>query len=328
MSKEEYEKMGLSEEEIAALEEGEKTEEELAAEKEAAETKEAEEAKAAEDAKEKKEKEAADEGKTKEEIAAEEQAAKDAEEAERIEKDKGEIEEKIDVPVAASKMGPLVDAEVAQARIDEIKTALEGQKAELTTLKEKYEEGTYDVDEYDAKKDEVNAARETLLREQTVLETKMDLSGAIQIASVQAGWEASQAHYLSLHPEIKGDENLLALFANNVNNLLGSEEGKPMDDYGILKAAYKKMSYLIPENKKSEEQKAEDKKERLIADAKKTAAGKAKDGLPQTLKDVTAAGDNDGAGKFAHLEELTGVELEKALEKLTEAELEEWGREA
>jgi len=230
------------------------------------------------------------------------------------EEDKGKDEEEdLETPPSSGKMGPLVDAEGAKARIDEITTELEGIKA-------KYEDGTYDVDEY-------NAKREGLVREQTKIEAKIEMSDEFQKASVQANWQGAQDYYLSKHPEVSSDENLLSMFAANVNKILATEEGAAMGDYDILKAAYKKMAYLIPDDKKSDAQKKEEEKEALIKAAKKTAADKARAGAPKTLTGVSSAEGNEEEGKFAHLEGLTGEALERAMEKMSEAEMEEYGRE-
>jgi len=316
---------GLSEEEIAALEEpgeGEvKTEGEIAAEAEVV----AEAARVAEAAKA-----AADEGKTAEEIAAEAataEAARVAEEAETAaEAAKSEDEEEVIDVSTTVKAVPLVDQETAQARIVEITEEVKAVHGKLADIKTQYDEGKIDVDEYDTLKEAVYAEEKVLEKEQTTLEVTMKVSDGMQQSAVQTQWVGAQEHYLGIHPEVGNDERIRKLFAEEVNTILQSEDGATMGNYDILKKAYKEISYLIPLRNKGETPEAQ--KIRLVAAAKKIAADKAKGKAPLTLKDVGAAEENiSSAGKFAYLDKLEGAALEEAMGKMSEADMAAYAKE-
>ena len=317
---------GLSEEEIAALEEpgeGEvKTEGEIAAEAEVV----AEAARVAEAAKA-----AADEGKTAEEIAAEAataEAARVAEEAETAaEAAKSEDEEEvIDVP-APVKAVPLVDQEEAKTRIAEITEEVKAVHEKIGDLRKQYDEGAIDVDEFDSLKEAVYAEEKVLEKEQTTLEVTMNVSEGMQQRDVQTQWVGAQENYTKqIHPEIDADPRIRSLFVAEVNTILGSEAGKALGNYDILKKAYKEMSYLIPKLDAGETPEAQ--KIRLVAAAKKIAADRARGKAPLTLKDVGAAEENlSSAGKFAYLDKLDGAALEEAMGKMSEADMAAYAKE-
>jgi len=79
---------------------------------------------------------------------------------------------------------------------------------------------------------------------------------------------------------------------------------------------------------RSTEQKKIEEKERLVAEAKKIAAAKAKGKVPLTLKDVGAAeGDTLDADRFAYLDKLDGAALEEAMGKMSEADMAAYAKE-
>jgi len=154
----------------------------------------------------------------------------------------------------------------------------------------------------------------------------MKVSDGMQQSAVQTQWVGAQEHYLGIHPEVGNDERIRKLFAEEVNTILQSEDGATMGNYDILKKAYKGISYLIPTLNEGETPEAQ--KIRLVAEAKKIAAAKARGKAPLTLKDVGAAEENAATPeKFAYLDKLDGAALEEAVGKMTEAEQAEYAKE-
>ncbi|MBN2251079.1 MAG: hypothetical protein JW724_03275 [Candidatus Altiarchaeota archaeon] len=205
---------------------------------------------------------------------------------------------------------PLVDADKANARLSEIDTALKD-------ANEKYEAGDYDTEEY-------RAVERKLLDERVEIKTELRVSEAMETKTIQNDWLRAQYDYLGDHPELMADPIIKKVFANEVNELLASEAGAAMSNKALLAGAYKKIAHLIPDTAKSAAQKKVDEKASMVAKAKKEAADRAKAGKPQTLADTTSAEGNEDAGRFAYLDSLTGEALEAALDKLSEKELQEW----
>ncbi len=254
----------------------------------------------------------------------------EADATKEADKDKGGVqdedeEEVIDVSTTV-KAVPLVDKETAQARIVEITEEVKAVHGKLADIKTQYDEGKIDVDEYDTLKEAVYAEEKVLEKEQTTLEVTMKVSDGMQQSAVQTQWVGAQEHYLGIHPEVGNDERIRKLFAEEVNTILQSEDGATMGNYDILKKAYKGISYLIPTLNEGETPEAQ--KIRLVAEAKKIAAAKARGKAPLTLKDVGAAEENAATPeKFAYLDKLDGAALEEAVGKMTEAEQAEYAKE-
>jgi len=235
-------------------------------------------------------------------------------------------EEVIDVP-APVKAVPLVDQEEAKTRIAEITEEVKAVHEKIGDLRKQYDEGAIDVDEFDSLKEAVYAEEKVLEKEQTTLEVTMNVSEGMQQRDVQTQWVGAQENYTKqIHPEIDADPRIRSLFVAEVNTILGSEAGKALGNYDILKKAYKEMSYLIPKLDAGETPEAQ--KIRLVAEAKKIAATRARGKAPLTLKDVGAAEENlSSAGKFAYLDKLDGAALEEAMGKMSEADMAAYAKE-
>lgn len=294
MTTEDYEGMGLSEEEIAALKEDEEEEETNAR---------SDEDTGGDDSGQ----QTGDEEKAEEE---KEEKATEGDEEKAGEEEEETKEEIISPPPAAPLLN--IDKEANNARIAEL-------QKEINAAKEALDSGDIDFDEYHTKIEALN-------EEKIGLQSENRMADKLLEATINANWIGAQNHYLSLHPEISEDPRIRRLFAEEVNDILRSEESASMGDYDILKKAYSNIAYLIPD-KDGDTEKTGDKKAALINKAAKKDAMRSRGGAPATLKDVSSADRDDGAGRFDYLDKLNGEDLERALNKLSDADREAWENE-
>lgn len=144
-------------------------------------------------------------------------------------------------------------------------------------------------------------------------------------------WEADQKRFLKVHPSLKANEMLLELFANQVNKLLQTPEGKKAAGIKVLTQAKslveKGLGIEIPnvQKKAAVGDKADVKKDKgpnprdLVKKAAEVENEKARKTV--TLKDAPAADTNtDQKDRWAHIWRLSGPKFQEAVNKMSESE--------
>jgi hypothetical protein len=289
-----YDGLGLSEEEIAAMEdeigeesgaevEAEGTEEEAVVEEESAAEKDSDES-----------------------VAGESEPVADEDEAKEDEPNDA-------LKAAAKEYVEKVKEEPVQPVADKATLALDKLNADLADLKKQFDEGEISIDEYiDAK---------SALDRQIV---KAELKAELAQESANKSWEQSQKDFLGQNAYLRDSEVLYDAFAMQVNKLLADPKSASMSDADLLAAAKVKVDAAIGRQPDAEPSTKKD--ESPIRKAKKEAADVSK--APKTLQGIPAAApaDDVDGNRFAYLDRLTGEAFEAAIAKLSDEDRGRWAR--
>jgi hypothetical protein len=184
----------------------------------------------------------------------------------------------------------------------------------IKALDTKLDEGDIDFDDY--KKQLLAVERErtrAIVREET------------SRISAEKTWESEQLDFFGEADNAKLKQNPIVYdaFAREVNRLLGLKEWKSKAGPEILAKAKDsiKAAFGIPNSKESHKKEDSD-GEKAVKAAKKSSGKRTG---PKTLKDVPAS-DKNTDDVYEYLDKLEGAEYETALSKLSEAELEAYAK--
>jgi hypothetical protein len=250
-----------------------------------------------------------------------------SDDAEKGQKDKGDDSaSKDDKPDADDSDGSgTVDKEY-QGKIDVL-------DQKIVALDEKLDEGEIPFDDYKKQLLAIGAEKEGLKTEQNEVRTRALVREETARMSAETTWKSEQAEFFKENDYMKESPIVYDSFAREVNRLLGDKGWANKSGADVLAEAKKNVddAFGVKPAEKSDEDKADEKAaaekkaagKKAVKNAKK-ASGKKK--APQTLKDVPASDNNMDGGAFDHLDKLDGLELEKALEKLTPEEMDAYAR--
>lgn len=184
-------------------------------------------------------------------------------------------------------------------------------QAKIKTLDEQLDEAEIDFDEY--KKQFQVIDREymrSIAREENLR------------ISTEDTWKSAQTDFFTNNDYLKSNPVVYGAFAGEVNKLLADKAWSSKSGADILAKAKQVVDSAFgkPESsEKADVQVVEDKKKKTaIESAKKSGRSRPS---PQTLRDIPASDINTDSA-FDYLDKLDGREYEKAIEKLTEAEME------
>jgi hypothetical protein len=290
--KEKLADIGLSDEEVAAL----KGEDETAADK----------GEAGKDADKSTEKEGEDatKGESEAEKEAEAKAAAAATEEEKPEK----------VP---DHFTPMAET-LTEADLETIDT-------ELKAIKQRFDDGDIDYEKYT---DERLVYEKMLWHHE---QAEMQNENA-----VEQRWQWERDWYMQANTELNQSQVIYGAFASQVNALLADEEWSTAPGFELLTEAHRRVASEIdsisgpltgsgaqPNGRPTGGDKEDaDKK---AADAlKKAKAAEAGKKPPETLAKVPAAEENKDVSKWAVIDALEGEELQKAIDKMSPADLKEY----
>ena len=201
-------------------------------------------------------------------------------------------------------------------RITEIESSLAELKATRAAEKQKYDEGEYSADEWEDIKDGLFEQMSDLKAERAKIEAKEELR-AEQAATT---WQTSQNIFLSANPYLREDPDLFEFFAMQVNKIGATPEGQRMSDEQLLSAAKVRVDAIV--GRKADPEPSPKKEESPVRKAKREAA---KVQPPTTLSGVPAAKEADvGQDEFAYLDRLSGERFEAAIAKLTPDQRNRW----
>lgn len=154
------------------------------------------------------------------------------------------------------------------------------------------------------------------------------------VNAVEQRWQWERDWYLQSNQELNQNQVIYGAFAAQVNALLADDEWGIAPGFDILTEAHRRVASEIASlegpqagnvsngrpkvgDKQSAQQKADD----ALAKAKAAEAGKRP---PHTLAKVPAAEQNVDTSKWAHIDSLDGDAYQKAIDRLSPAELAEY----
>ena len=183
----------------------------------------------------------------------------------------------------------------------------------VSDLDKRLDDGDVDFEEY--KKELVSIERE---RSRAIVREEIAMQQAEQV------WEAEQTSFFAENKYIKGNEIVYDAFARKVNQLLGDTAWAKKPGADILVEAKKQIDSAFGfKPGKADKDKKDDEPAKAVAKAKKASASR---GGPRTLKDVPASTSNNDSDAFAYLDKLDGQAYERAVAKLSDAELEAYAK--
>ena len=278
MSDDKYEGLGLSEEEIAAMED-ELSEGELAQ-------------------------------------AAAEKAAKDESGTDDDDPDGEDADDDVQDDAGDPEAAKVDDEPEAQAKTAEkavepqereapasTSSKLDALNAELAEVKQKFDDGDLSIDEYIEERDRVSRAI-----------VKAELKAELASDAVAQTWERSQKDFLGQNTYLRDNDVIYDAFAMQVNKLLADPKSASMSDDALLAAAKQKVDAAF--GVKPSEPSRKD--ESPVRDAKREAADRSKAPKTLRDIPASAAADDTEQSPFAYLDRLSGDDLEAALMKLSD----------
>jgi len=195
---------------------------------------------------------------------------------------------------------------------------------EMVTLRKSFDDGDIDYEKYTDKRLEL----EKLIWHHE--QAEMQNEGAIE-----QRWQWERDWYMQSNAELNQSQVIYGAFAAQVNALLADEEWNTQPGFQILNEAHRRVAAEI-DSVAGPGSGAVAPNGRPAGGEKETADKRAKDALkaakaaesgklpPETLARVPAAKDNADVSKWAAIDNLEGDEFQKALDKLTPAQLKEY----
>lgn len=184
---------------------------------------------------------------------------------------------------------------------------------EIKALDKKLDEGEIDFDTY---------KKELLLLNRK--EIRAEVAQEYAKLKAEETWHTEQKEFFKDNENeyLKENQIVLGAFAAEVNRRLADKAWASKSGTEILAAAKEAIDFAFKIGQAKEEAPVKDDKGKQAVKAAKQASKK---DAPQTLKSVPAAEVNED-NKFAYLDNLTGLAYEKAIAQLSEAELEVYSR--
>jgi len=231
-----------------------------------------------------------------------------------------EPETESDKPEASEKEAPepetTPDAEDTNPPVGASIKAIDAKYNEsMAELEKRLDSGLVEFEDY--KKELV-----TLERDRTRAVVREEMA----ILEAERTWTKEQNDFFAQHKHLKSNNIVFHAFAGEVNRLLADTAWSKKPGSQILNEAKKAIDSAFgkpPEEKKPKLHKEDTPGEKAVKDAKNASA---KASPPKTLKEVPAADTNTDDNTFAYLDKLDGQKYEDAISKLTPAELEAYSK--
>ena len=177
------------------------------------------------------------------------------------------------------------------------------------------------LDDGDISFDEYKKGLAAIEREHTRAMVREEMA----IAAAEQRWQAEQDDFFSKNDYLKENAILYNAFAVEVNRLIADRTWGKKAGPAILAEAKKNVdsAFSIQYEKTYENKDKNSDRNKAVQNAKNSSARR---DVPKTLRDVPASTRNDDSGKFDYLDKLDGSAYENAIAKLTPEELEEYER--
>lgn len=194
---------------------------------------------------------------------------------------------------------------------------------ELADVKKQFDDGDIDYEKYTDKRLELEKI--VWHHEQAEMQN---------VGAVEQRWQWERDWYLQSNMELNNSQVIYGAFAAQVNALLADDEFSTAPGFDILSEAHRRVAAEIDSlagpgsgaisngrpaggDKRSADEKAAD----ALKAAKAAESGKR---APETLAKIPAAEANIDTSKWAAIDTLDGDAYQKALDKLSPAELKEY----
>ena len=198
---------------------------------------------------------------------------------------------------------------------------LEAINTDLAEIKQQFDDGDIDYEVYTDKRLELEKA--IWHHEQAEMQN---------VNAIEQRWTWEREWYIQSNPELENSQVIYGAFAAQVNALLADDEFSTAPGFDILTEAHKRVAAEVTSlagpggtapaaTPAADKQSADERAKNALAKAKAAEAGKRP---PETLAGKPAAEANVDANKFAHLDSLEGEALQKAIDKLSPADLKEY----
>lgn len=259
--------------------------------------------------------------------------------AEEVETDVPNSEGKVDDQQASDQSQDQGATEAAQAAAQSANDERQAQQdahnqklADIETsraeLKKKFEDGELDTVEYMDQRDVLSKEESDLVWQSRKEEMRQESARDADTRD----WDIASREFSAANPDYFKSPGLTAALQTHTNAVFADPRYAQASHSARLAEAKRRTDEDLGLNKEpapkadntptdAEKKAAEEKKKAAMA-----GRGKAADNVDPTLSDVPAA-DKTTAGsadKFAHLDDMEGVELERAIAGMSEAEQDAW----
>lgn len=199
---------------------------------------------------------------------------------------------------------------------------LEGITTELADIKQQFDDGDIDYEVYTDKRLELEKV--VWHHEQAEITNEN---------AIEQRWTWEREWYLQSNAELEKSQVIYGAFAAQVNALLADPDFATAPGFDILNEAHTRVAAEIeslagPGSAEApagapaaDKLTADERAKAALAKAKAAESGKRP---PETLAKVPAAEANVDTSKWAHLDSLEGEALQKAIDKLSPADLKEY----
>lgn len=176
---------------------------------------------------------------------------------------------------------------------------------QIESLDKRFEDGEIDLKAY-------NTERENLLRRQL----KAEIAAEQNEQNERQMWEYEISNFLDEHKEYGGSKLLHAALDAAVKELGADEANADKSFRWFLREAHKNVQKAFGRTDAPDDGKPSGDK----PDADTKGKGRKPDLslVPPTLGNIPAAGDNGDDGEFSDLDKLSGIDLERALARLSD----------
>lgn len=197
-------------------------------------------------------------------------------------------------------------------------------EADIKDLKQKFDDGEIDYEEFN----EANLEYQKILWHHENAEMQ-------NINAVEQRWQWERDWYLQSNPELNANQVIYGAFAAQVNALLADDNWGVQPGFDILTEAHNRVASeidslngpavgRIPNGRPAvtdEKDEADRKAAEALRKAKQAESSKRP---PETLAKVPAAKENLDVNKWSAIDALQGEAYQKAIDKLSPAELAEY----